>query len=305
VNISFASVGTGLTGTDLTNYFTAVYSLQENLQRAYLLNFFPGARVAYSLRKLSNTYTGSAIQVRRSTDSALLDIGFSGKNLDTQSLMNFVGSGTGYVTTWYDQSGYNNHVTQSLSGTGITIAQNGVLNTLNSKPVVTFNTAQLRGATYPLTEFSLYGVFQVSSAPSYAGYYYNRSTTGYSFKTQDNYNNTPWESELVIYSASIDSWGSSQFTAGNSYAYPLTPQLLENWNWTTSSVSFSQQGVSFATGPGTSGNAGSSGYSAVGGTAYGGAASGIMNIQEVIVFSIKQQNSGSITSLINNYYNIY
>ena len=230
--------------------------------------------------------------------------GFIGKNLDTESLMNFVGSGTGYVTTWYDQSGNNYHVTQSLSGTGITVVQSGVLNTLNSKPVVRFSSAHLRGASYPLTSFSVYGVFQVVDS-GYTGYYFNRSTTGYSFKTQDNYNGTPWQSELIVYSASIDSWGSSQFTAGNSYTYPSTPQLLENWNWDLSSRTFSQQGISFTPGGGVSGNSGASGYSAVGGTEYGGGANGIFNIQEVIVFNTKQANSGSITSLINNYYQIY
>lgn len=48
--------------------------------------------VAYSLRKLRNAYTGSAIRVRRSFDNAEQDIGFNGTNLDTTALQNFVGS---------------------------------------------------------------------------------------------------------------------------------------------------------------------------------------------------------------------
>ena len=48
---------------------------------------------AYSLRKLKNTYTGSAIRVRRSVDNAETDIGFtSNGDLDTTALSNFVGS---------------------------------------------------------------------------------------------------------------------------------------------------------------------------------------------------------------------
>ncbi len=46
---------------------------------------------AYSLRKLRSSYTGDAIRVRRSSDNAEADIGFSGTDLDTTALMNHVG----------------------------------------------------------------------------------------------------------------------------------------------------------------------------------------------------------------------
>ncbi|RME05188.1 MAG: hypothetical protein D6816_09180, partial [Bacteroidetes bacterium] len=62
------------------------------------------AYAAYSLRKLSSTYTGPAIRVRRSSDDAEQDIGFGANDfLDTAALTAFVGSGDGYVTTWYSQ----------------------------------------------------------------------------------------------------------------------------------------------------------------------------------------------------------
>jgi hypothetical protein len=47
---------------------------------------------AYSLRKLRTAYTGNAIRVRRSSDSAELNIGFTPNgDLDTTALMNHVG----------------------------------------------------------------------------------------------------------------------------------------------------------------------------------------------------------------------
>ena len=57
-----------------------------------LLDFFPNAAAAYSLRKLRNGYTGSAIQVRRESDDATQNIAFDllGE-LDTSTLLNFVG----------------------------------------------------------------------------------------------------------------------------------------------------------------------------------------------------------------------
>jgi hypothetical protein len=56
-----------------------------------LLDLFPNAAVAYSLRKLRTAYTGSAIRVRRSSDNTEQDINFVGGDLDTQSLLDFVG----------------------------------------------------------------------------------------------------------------------------------------------------------------------------------------------------------------------
>ena len=56
-----------------------------------LLDTYSNAAVAYSLRKLRTAYTGSAIRVRRSSDNAEQDIAFSGDDLDTTSMLDFVG----------------------------------------------------------------------------------------------------------------------------------------------------------------------------------------------------------------------
>jgi hypothetical protein len=56
-----------------------------------LLDTYPNAAASYSFRKLSNSYAGSSIRVRRSSDNAEQDIGFVGRNLDTTSLASFAG----------------------------------------------------------------------------------------------------------------------------------------------------------------------------------------------------------------------
>lgn len=56
-----------------------------------LLDLYPNAAVAYSLRKLRTAYTGSTIRVRRSSDNAEQDIAFVGNDLDTQTMLDFVG----------------------------------------------------------------------------------------------------------------------------------------------------------------------------------------------------------------------
>ena len=63
------------------------------IQKGLLLDVYPNAAVAYSLRKLRSGYTGSAIRVRRNVDSLEQDFGFdSSGNLDTNGIINFFGN---------------------------------------------------------------------------------------------------------------------------------------------------------------------------------------------------------------------
>lgn len=71
---------------------------------AYLLDEFPGATLAYSVRKLRTAYPGFAIEVRRDSDNATANIGFVGIDLDVAALTTFLGSAKGYVTKWYNQA---------------------------------------------------------------------------------------------------------------------------------------------------------------------------------------------------------
>jgi hypothetical protein len=100
-----------------------------------LLDTYSGATAAYSLRKLRAAYSGFAVRVRRSSDNAAQDIGFdTNGNLDTTSLTSFVGSNSGFVSIWYDQSGNGYNLTQTTSTFQLRIVLDGVLDTLNGKP---------------------------------------------------------------------------------------------------------------------------------------------------------------------------
>jgi len=102
-------------------------SILNVLSTPLLLDTYGGSAVAYSLRKLSSTYSGSAIRVRRSSDNAEQDIGFVSGDLDTSSLLSFVGAGSGYITTWYDQSGNTNDATQATLARQAQIVSSGSL----------------------------------------------------------------------------------------------------------------------------------------------------------------------------------
>jgi hypothetical protein len=107
-----------------------------------LLDDYPNAAAAYSLRKLRTAYTGSAIRVRR-TDLAESDIGFtSSGELDTTALLAFTGTGAlnnGFVTTWYDQSGNGINGTQTVVANQPQIVSAGSIINTNSKPSLQFD----------------------------------------------------------------------------------------------------------------------------------------------------------------------
>jgi hypothetical protein len=129
-----------------------------------LLDTYSGATTAYSLRKLRTAYTGYAIRVRRSSDNNSQDIGFDGSgNLDTTSLTSFVGSNSGYVSIWYDQSGNSLNMVQNTSAIQPTIVSSGAIVTNGSKNAVYFNSQRL-GVASPNFNISNSSVFFVGKS---------------------------------------------------------------------------------------------------------------------------------------------
>jgi len=109
---------------------------------SYFLDDYSGASRAYSLRKLSSTYTGDAIEVRRDSDDTTQNIGFVDNVLDTGSLLTFVGAGSGYVKTWYNQDGSGtNNAVNTATGFQPVIVSSGSLITDNGKPAIDFGIA--------------------------------------------------------------------------------------------------------------------------------------------------------------------
>jgi hypothetical protein len=126
-----------------------------------LLDLYPGATRAYSVRKLRNAYTGFAMRIRRSGDNAETNIGFINGNLDTAAILAFISGGTnaGFVTTWYDQSGNGSNATQTVALQQLRIAVGGVINTKgNGKPSLRAVTgdAGLNFNTFSPTSVSAY-----------------------------------------------------------------------------------------------------------------------------------------------------
>jgi PKD repeat protein len=132
-NITLLAGKVGAGGVEIKNSFIEILL-------PLLLDAFPNAAAAYSLRKMRAAYTGSAIRVRRSSDNTEQNIGFNGSNgLDTTALLAFVGANNGFVTTFYDQSGNGYDLTQTTSTEQPQIVASGVVLLSNGLPTLKFD----------------------------------------------------------------------------------------------------------------------------------------------------------------------
>lgn len=122
----------GLVGQRMTLKFTST-----EIVFTPPLNEIAATSAAYSLRRVRSAYTGPAIRVRRPLDNAEADIGFtSAGNLNTTALLAHCGVNSGFVTTWYDQSGNGRNLTQATSGAQPRIVNAGVVDTLGGVPAL-------------------------------------------------------------------------------------------------------------------------------------------------------------------------
>lgn len=124
------------------------------------------AAIILSLRKVNPNYRGNAIRVRRSSDNALNDIGFSSGALDEATLVSFLSGSDGFVHTVYDQGpgGFNasNSVNaeQPRIATAGTVVKDGLA---NNRASLDFENAQRL-----YTSSSIFGGASTSNYAAYA-----------------------------------------------------------------------------------------------------------------------------------------
>jgi len=113
-------------------------SLNSAVPTVLLLDEYPNAKVAYSMRKIRSDYAGACLRVRRSSDNTEQDIGFSGNELDTAALLSFVGANDGFVTVWYNQKTASDKANNSTAIYQPRIVSSGVVDTMgaNGKPAM-------------------------------------------------------------------------------------------------------------------------------------------------------------------------
>lgn len=140
---------------------------------SYLVDTY-SAPVAFSVRKISSTAT-NCLRVRRSSDNAEQDIGFSGNDLDTASISSFVGANDGRIVKWYNQGtgGATYDASQVTATEQMYIVASGTLYTAPTNGIVALrNTSggELMSYTSSQTDFKL-GTIIVTSEYATAGGY--------------------------------------------------------------------------------------------------------------------------------------
>jgi len=279
-----------------------------------LLDSYPNAAAAYSLRKLRTAYTGSAIRVRRSSDNTETDIGFVNNQLDTTTLLTFCGAGNGLVTVWYDQSGIGVNAIQSTTVAQPRIVLNGTLYLENSKPSIKFGGGSenlRRTGTMPLIERSFAFVGKQDSSQLDAGVFgFAPSGGGNDFNSPDTFvfsTANSGESRAYVIEGSTSGGYKLQKNGSGSpvlqYGLYLetkttsTGNLYENNNLIATDSSFTQFDAS------------NTQSLVLGGRQFNSAFFGFIfigNFQEFIYWSVSNTaNRTAIETNINSYYSIY
>jgi hypothetical protein len=106
-----------------------------------LLDLYPNAAAAYSLRKLRVAYSGAAVRIRRSGDNSEFDFGFDvNNNFDIAGAQAFciAGGGTqnGFITTWFDQSGGTDNIVNTTAANQPQIVIGGIVITQGGKATI-------------------------------------------------------------------------------------------------------------------------------------------------------------------------
>jgi Alpha-L-arabinofuranosidase B, catalytic len=224
---------------------------------------------AWSLgRKLRTAYAGNAIQVRRSSDNTTQDIGFDAYgNLNTASLLAFMGTGNGYVSKVYDQGTLGADWVQATTSKQCLIVNGGVLKVQNAKPCMAFDQTAtyydmasgglglLNAVSGLFTSVAMSETQDNDASPGYRiiySYQISTATTNTRFSTAVS-NNGGVNNQLGAVIRKNDGGGNVQNNSGGSLTYtgttPFIYQNKQDWNGATNT--FYLNGVSggaFATG---------------------------------------------------------
>lgn len=265
-----------------------------------LLDSFPGAAAAYSLRKLDKDYTGNCIRVRRSSDNAERNIGFVGNYCDTTNLKTFCSGTNGFLVTWHDQSDSAKHVSQSTAALQPQIVSSGTLITEGGKVAINGASSALNNLNLVYTTNTLFAIAVAKTTGT---------NTDQSIASQNS--GGVGRSNVIAFGTSGTKL-SYVFNNGASYVNSCSETLTVGTRYLLTNYSFSNNYYSAVNG-GTGNNVISgqafTPISSLGFSLFrqpNGFNSLTGNIQEVIIWNSDQNtNKAAIELNINSFYAIY
>ena len=293
-----ASLLAGLSDTDGTANTRGTLPVSLKMEHQFvtdlLLDDYPGAVAAFSVRKIRYGYSGSALRVREDSGNTEADIGFdSNGDLDTAAIATHCGSANGYVVTWYDQSGHGNDLTQSTASDQPEIYNGTSTTTVNSRSAMSFvNDRVLTASAFSTSTTAT--VFEVFSAPTADTYHFHyRTTTGGHALLHNN------NGRLTATFVGVADYNSANNVIGNDQQALVSAVMIS----ATSLDAYKNGSSVISTTPGT--------MSAPGGTFRMGAwtSDGFGldgELQEWILYdSDESSNRTGIESNINTYFSVY
>lgn len=290
----FGSPGAGVGNSRSSLGAAIVVVLQK------LLDMYPGAAAAYSTRLLSNAYAGPAIRVRRSDDNAESDIGFDASgNLNETELTTFVGAASGFVTTWYDQSGNARNATQATAANQPRIVNAGVVDKVNGRVSPRFTQTYLDTAAYPyaataqnVESFETYTLNTAANFPTQVG-----STQDNGFLTAHN------ATTRVPRLATVRTGATSALNAGMALTLG---QLYQRTMYANRSIlAIRVNGSDQGTAPDNNSDFVAAGTFRLGSSANPGVTQENQNISEIVLYTTDQSaNRAAIEANTMNYFGI-
>jgi len=263
---------------------------------SFLLDLYPGAAAAYSLRKLRVGYTGACIRVQRSNDNAQSDISFVNNVLDTTALLTFVGVNNGRISKWYDQSGNGNDASNTLFLAQPIIVNAGVLITQNGLPSSFYNNYALEFLTQ-ISSTANTSCFLIGKADSL-------TTSGLIIGHSDPGGSGPFMGQYFLGNYVLQNF------SGVNMAFYLTANNSADTNFNIINLYYTSSILAFRnntnipiTASGSFGAA-SNNFWNIG--RYGGGHWTVGNISEVIIYKLDQlSNRTGINANINLFYTIF
>lgn len=266
-----------------------------------LLDDYPNAVIAYSLRKLDKDYSGSAIRVRKdTTGNPETDIGFlASGELDTVALKNHCKTRSCFVTTWYNQADSSGtfgvkNATQTTALNQARIVNLGTIDRQGTKPCIVFDGVNDR---YLYTQFAadtIYNIFYAvkkNSTTTRAPYFTTTGTSALFAHWSDQNLYIQYKSETSWYYKSV---------SNNSTAF----NLYEGFTGGGQNQKVYLNNLELTLGARNGFSSNNANWGAIG--LYGGSNTAAGTASEMILYQSDQQtNRSAITSNINTYYSIY
>jgi hypothetical protein len=279
----------------------------EQNAKLRLLDRYPGAAAAYSLRKLSVNYNGPAIRVRRSSDNAEQDIRFNGDgNLDEGVLISFVGAGNnGFVSIWYDQSGSGRNATQTTASRQPRIVSSGTVERIDNNVNINF----LFNTNFIVTYYDISGqwyLFTAMRAKTLATFLHNfepiyaQVAAGGNFgQILVGYDRFANSKQLLTWYNSILSFGTNNITTNRELLTYFKTGSTSNWSY-----GYFRNGAANGSFTNTNNSPNVTTNHEIG--SFNNGFTGNTNLFELIIYQSDQSiNRTIIEKNINSYYKIY